>query len=316
MENPSQNNWRHPPKEADENYTYLSDIEQECKQYKEQFKGQRIYCNCDDARWSQFWKYFLMNFHVLGLKSLDATCFHEGQHGEHWHYEGGCPTEVIQEALITKNMDLVFKYCNYEVLDNDGSYEYQTNILNETDIIVTNPPFSLYKQLLPFLVKHKKKYLMIGPLNIRTYKEIAPLFMEGKVSVGYNAVKEFYHPDGTTQKFGNICWYTNLDTRKWHERTEYYSRYTPDKYPRYDNYDAIEIGKLKNIPCDWTGVMGVPITFFDHNCADQFEIIGDCRAEKGYSNILNGKTLYYRYYIKWKPEAMPRINEKGIIIYD
>ena len=304
-------NGRAPTDEPrDEFYTRMEDIEYELKNYKEHFRGQRIYCPCDDARWSNFWWYFFCNFDHLGLKSLDATCFHKDQSGEHWHYEGGCPNDITREAVYQKNRALVFPYCGYEVLNNDGGFQYQTELIKNIDIVVTNPPFSLFRDFVTFVLSNDKKIVTIGNMNLATKKTIFPLFKENKLWFGINPVKEFLKPDGETQKFGNINWYTNLDLKKNHRITEYYSTQEYLKLPMYDNYDAINVDKMKFVPCDWTGWMGVPITFLLDYCPKQFEI-----KEVLSTGKVNGKNIYDRVVIRWKPEAMPTINEKGVVIY-
>ena len=282
----------------DEFYTRLWDIEQELKYYKEFFRGKRVYCPCDDANWSNFWKYFAMNFEHLGLKSLDATCFHEGQHGEHWHYEGG--------------------YCDYEIFEDEGGFQNRNDILAKTDIVVTNPPFSLFREFVNWI--DDRDYVIIGPETAQTYKESLPRIVSGRMGLGYTHVKEFDKPDGGVKNFGNICWYTSLDIPKRHIKLEFYSRYNEQEYPHYDNYDAINVSKVNKIPCDYTGIMGVPITFLGKFCPEQFEILGTTRYHDGNDsandiNYINGKLSFQRYLIRWKPEAMPRINEKGVIIY-
>ena len=330
----------------DEFYTLLSEIELEFRHYKDFFRGKRIYCPCDDARWSNFWWHFFVRFNELGLKSLDASCFHAGQHGEHWHYEGGCPTEAIREAVWHKDRSEVLKYCDYEVFEDEGGFQDRMDILKKTDLIATNPPFSLLKEFVPFIVNAGKEFVIIANNNCITLKSIWPLVRDGKMFGGYrvNETMEFLMPDSYEllgkayldddgKKHGfvtAISWFTNLDISKRHKPTEYYCRYNPEKHQRYENYDAINVDSLKEIPCDWPGVMGVPISIDKEFCPEQFEILGmtstsetDPRVEairipgqKRNRGIIDGVEKYARILIRWKPEAMPRINEKGVIIYD
>ena len=313
----------------DEFYTSLHDIEQELKHYKDFFRGKRIYCPCDDARWSNFWWYFVTNFNHLGLKSLDASCFHADQHGEHWHYEGEAPNDILRNCAWHKNRSLMFDFCDYEVFEDDGGFQYRDDLFADADVIVTNPPFSLFRDFTDKIMAAKKDFVIWGNINAIKYKNIFPFTKTGVIKPGYlfNTVCTFRIPDDYDEwdekataemddgnhyaKVPMIATFTNLDIKKYHTRTEYYERYSPEKYPRYDNYDAIEVQKSKLVPCDYTGVMGVPITFFSQYCVEQFEIIDKVSNAK-----LNGVNKYDRILIRWKPEAMPRINEKGVIIYD
>ena len=321
----------------DEFYTLTETIEKELRNYKEQFKGQRIYCPCDDARWSNFWWYFFCNFNHLGLKSLDATCFHAGQHGEHWHYEGGCPTEDIRKAVWEKDRSKVFKYCDYEVLEDEGGFQNRTDILVKTDVVVTNPPFSLLKDFVPFIIEHDNKILFLSNTNCLTYKSIFPYIKEGKLWAGYDfhktvefimaddyelKGKAYIDDDGKKHGFvQSISWFTNLKTKKLSKIYEYYQRYDPNIHKHYDNSEVINVDYVKQIPCDWTGVMGVPITWLDKYCPEQFEIVRDCRWENSdkYECVIDGVTTYWRIFIRWKPEAMPEIRktEDGeIVVYN
>ena len=174
-------------------------------------------------------------------------------------------------------------------LKGDGDFRSPEciELLKEADIVVTNPPFSLFREYIAILMLYEKKFIIIGNQNAITYKDVFPLLKNNKVWPGYNHVKEFLQSDGNIKKFGNIQWFTNLDISKRHEKLILYKKYTPADYPKYDNYDAINIDKVTDIPCDYDGIMGVPITFLDKYNPEQFEIIGATESEgKGFSQGL------------------------------
>lgn len=246
----------------DEFYTQLTDVSKELMHYKKHFKGQTVLCNCDDPTWSAFWKYFHLNFKALGLKKLISTHYDKNEPTYKMIYEGGDDNN-IEAGTITP-------------LEGNGDFRNQEclDLLDESDIVVTNPPFSLFREYVAVLMKHNKKFLIIGNKNAITYKEFFPLLKTNMVWFGYNAVHEFAQPDGTFKKFGNIGWFTNLDHKKRHEKLILWKNYNPDEYPKYYNYDAINVDKVDRIPCDYDGDMGVPITFLDKYNPEQFEIIG------------------------------------------
>ena len=249
----------------DEFYTQITDIEKELKHYREHFKDKVVFCNCDDPQSSNFWKFFFKQFEVLGLKKLISTHYVKDNTFEKSYV-------LIVESVpgvgvfITENKDF----------EGNGDFRSEECIeyLKQADIVVTNPPFSLFREYVAQLMEYEKKFLIIGNMNAITYKEFFPLLKDNKVWIGYNAVKEFKQPDGTMKQFGNICWFTNLDIKKRHENLILTEKYTPENYPKYDNYDAIEVSKVADIPKDYDGVMGVPITFLDKYNPEQFEIIG------------------------------------------
>lgn len=343
----------------DEFYTQLIDIENELKHYKEQFKNKIVYCNCDDPFESNFFKYFAANFNALKLKKLIATSY------------SGSPI-VGRQLTLDKIAGLKpkgkepFKIEINEVpdMDEDGAIdiddvkqllEHNKNtatplkdggdfrspecveLLKQADIVVTNPPFSLFREYVAKLVEHNKKFLILGDQNAITYKEIFKLIKENKIWFGYdnNGTKWFQVPndyDIPTESrkkvengikyfsFGRIMWYTNLDTTKRHQDFNFYKKYSPGEYPKYDNYDAIEVSKVSDIPKNYEGVMGVPITFVDKYNPDQFEIIGlladkreksdaliqgtptylDEQHKKYVGAIVDGKATYARIIIKNK----------------
>jgi len=296
----------HKAKEAknDEFYTQLADVSKELMHYKQHFKDKVVFCNCDDPTWSAFWKYFHLNFSALGLKKLISTHYDKTEPAYKMEYTGGNDNDI---EAGTKT-----------ALQGNGDFRSQEclDLLDEANILVTNPPFSLFREYVAVLMEHEKKFLIIGNKNAITYKEFFPLLKEDKVWIGYNNVKEFMQPDKSIKKFGNIGWYTNLDIQKRHEKLILLKNYTPEEYPKYDNYDAIEVSKISNIPYNYDGVMGVPITYMDKANAEQFEIIGADEAEGiGFSQGLfiegsrykqcyaNGTRIYKRIFIRKKAGA-------------
>lgn len=334
---------------ADEFYTQLSLIENELKHYKEYFRGKAVLCNCDDPFESNFFKYFAINFNSLGLKKLMATCY------------AGSPIVYTQLTIFgeeevvakKKNPKKPYKIEITEVtdenkdgrvdladveyllksrkncltlLEGDGDFRSPecVELLKQADVVVTNPPFSLFREYMAQLMEHKKDFLVIGNLNAVKYKEILPLFMTDKIWLGYNsghywfkvpdtykAKKTDFKIDEYGQKWrrmGNICWYTNLDIKKRHEDMVLFRNYSPEMYPKYDNYDAIEVSRTIDIPYDFYGVIGVPITFMTKHNPNQFSIIGVLNSGSGneydYAKaILHGKQLYARILIQRKRKA-------------
>ncbi len=289
----------------DEFYTQLPDIEKELRHYANQFNGKIIYCNCDDPVWSNFFIYFLMYFKKLKLKKLIAT---------HYEYDNDSSYKLEVESITKdwgsllrciKLVQELFEKDDPEVfekaaallktagismtpLKENGDFRSDESIelLKESDIVVTNPPFSLFREYVAQLAEYNKKFLVIGPRNAITYKDIFALIEQNKIWLGYSNVKRFaipysdHHKSVITENgtkyalFGNVGWYTNLETTKRHEKMVLYRRYNPEDYPKYYNYNAIEVSQVKNIPMDYPGEMGVPITFLDKYNPDQFEIIG------------------------------------------
>lgn len=272
----------------DEFYTQLPDIERELKYYKAHFKGKVVYCNCDDPRVSNFFHFFSYNFEKLGLKKLIATCYknqdmdlfseHKSEQAIYLEYTGdknGNNVPDPNEIGIKK-------------LKGDGDFRSQEciELLKQADIVVTNPPFSLFREYVSQLIEYDKKFVIIGSQNAISYKEVFNLIQEDKIWLGYNSVKKFTMPENYEHNsikiengvkyavFGNVCWFTNLDIAKRHEDLILYKTYSPEEYPKYDNYDAIEVSKVTEIPIDYAGAMGVPITFLDKYNPQQFEILG------------------------------------------
>ena len=244
----------------DEFYTQFTDVSKELLHYKLHFKDKIVFCNCDDPTWSAFWKYFHLNFEALGLKKLISTHYDKTEPTYKMEYTGGDDNDI--EVGVKTPLEGNGDFRNQECLD----------LLDEADIIVTNPPFSLAREYLACLVEYKKKFLIIGDMNWITYKEVFPLLKSNSIWLGNCSVKEFVQPDGTIKKFGNKLWFTNLDHKKRHEKLIFWKNYSPEEYPTYDNYDAINVDKVDQIPCDYDGVMGVPITYLDKYNPEQFEI--------------------------------------------
>jgi len=297
---------------TDEFYTQYSDIENELNHYKEKINNKIVYCNCDDPEISNFYSYFANNFELLGLKKLICT-----------HYS---KDETTYKLVIEKDRNKDGKINRkdverYEFMFSDGDFRSDEciELLKESDVVVTNPPFSLFREYAAQLIEYKKKFIIIGNINALSYKEIFPLMKENKLWFGYgfsngNAYfsianpRDFaegvYDPKTRLVKFRNVCWYTNIDHKKRHEEfiPNKYMKYKGNEkdYPKYDNYNAINVDKCELIPIDYKGVMGVPISFMDKYNPEQFEIIGneyDLKIEKG-RGYINGKRMYARIFIK------------------
>lgn len=311
----------------DEFYTQLSDIENELKHYKQHFKNKIVYCNCDDPRVSNFFHYFSYNFEHLGLKKLIATCYksqyvdlfstHESEQAICLEYTGdknGNSIPDIEEIGIKH-------------LKGDGDFRSAEciELLKQADIIVTNPPFSLFREYVTQLIDYNKKFLIIGNLNAITYKEIFSLIKDNKIWLGASLdgrniwfripnSYEKYHKVENGNKYAFVAstiWFTNLDHEKRHEKLILHKKYNSEEYPTYDNFNAINVNKTKDIPIDYEGYMGVPITFLNKFNPEQFEIIdrlnrysilhGPTEESKGkYLAQVNGKPIYVRIVIKPK----------------
>ena len=281
----------------DEFYTRYEDIESEVMKYRKQFRNKVIYLPCDDPaeKKSEFWSFFVNNFDAFGLKKLIATHYDENGKAYKIWIDGDTSNDgyiddgdAMQEDL-TGNGDFRSPEC--------------MDIMHECDIVVTNPPFSLFREFVDALMSTNKKFLIIGNQNAFTYKEIFKLIRENKIWTGYNMVKKFNQPDGSIKEFGNVCWFTNMENSKRNEEFIFTKTYNPIDYPKYDNYDAIEVNKIVNIPSDYDGVMGVPITFIYKYNPNDFEILGDSRYHDGSDiandiNFINGKGLYRRVLIR------------------
>lgn len=286
----------------DEFYTQLDDIAKEVKNYKKRFSGKSVFCNCNDKPSNNFFKYFLTQFDVIGLTKLVAIEYVEGGHGIKYTVEN----DLNGDGIIDESDIIV------EELNGDGGFGTDESIeeLKKCDIVCTNPPFSVFREFIALLMEYGKKFLVIGSKNAITYKEFFPLLKENKVWIGTGNVQNFMQPDGTIKKFGNIGWFTNIPHAKRAEPLPLTATYYDDKnrreeYPKYDNYDAIEVSKVVNIPKDYEGVMGVPITFLDKYCPEQFEILkctaySDNTHDGAGSMYIQGNKKYSRILIKRK----------------
>lgn len=280
----------------DEFYTQLVDIEKELKYYKSQLKGKVIYCNCDDPFESNFFKYFALNFNFLGLKKLITTSYTKspiaGDQLSLFEIKGLEPdgkqpfkieiTEVPDEdnsgSIDITDIEILLKSDKNTATPLKGNGDFRNKecieLLKKSDIVVTNPPFSLFREYVAQLVEYKKKFLIIGNMNAVSYKEIFKLIKDNKIWLGYSPRgMDFFVPDGDLKNV-NACWFTNLSVLKRNEILPLYKKYNKEEYPKYDNYDAIEVAKTSGIPLDYNEVMGVPITFLDKYNPKQFEIIG------------------------------------------
>lgn len=307
----------------DEFYTQLTDIERELRHYKDHFRGKTVFCNCDDPRVSNFFHYFSYQFETLGLKKLITTCY-KNQDMELFS-TGEKEQAVWLEYTGDRNGDRVPspEEIGVHPLKGDGDFRSPESIalLKEADIVVTNPPFSLFREYVAQLMEYDKKFIIVGGTNAITYKEIFKLIKENKLWLGNgfnngNAYfktpheKDFasgvYDEKTGLVKFRNVSWYTNLDIAKRHEDLILYKTYNPTDYPKYDNYDAINVDKVADIPMDYPGAMGVPITFLDKYNPDQFEILGNLGsyAPDGYSLaskiFINGQKIFKRILIRNK----------------
>ena len=324
----------------DEFYTQLSLVENEMKHYKQHFRGKTILCNCDDPYESNFFKYFAMNFNSLQLKKLITTCYATSPvAGDEFNYYAGDNRHLsfipLADTLSMQEQEKKRPYCvmitevtdengdgridlsdveylmrnkknTMILLDGDGDFRSSEciQLLEEADFVVTNPPFSLFREYIALLEEYQKKYIIIGNMNAVTYKEIFPMIAENRLWLGYNSghfwfkvpdsyeiKKTDFKIDETGQKWrrmGNICWFTNVDIEKRHEDMVLFRTYSPELYPTYDNYDAINVDRTADIPCDYYGVMGVPITFLDKYNPDQFEIVAFRKGD-------DGKDLVYSF---------------------
>ena len=328
----------------DEFYTQLSDIEKECSHYKGHFRGKTIFCNCDDPYESAFFKYFALNFNHLGLKKLIASCYIGSPIANTqlslFDYESAenkttkSPHRIVITEVTDENADGAVDLADVELLlrnrkntltrlQGDGDFRSSECIemLKEADIVVTNPPFSLFREYVAQLMEYEKEFLIIGNQNALTYKETFALIKENKIWLGIDngGTKWFQvpsHYDIKTEtrikvengikyfSMGSIMWFTNLDHKKRHEKLILFRQYNSNDYQKYDNYDIINVDKYTDIPADYNGVMGVPITFVDKYNPEQFEILGVANSARWIGHecytVISGRKLYNRILIKRK----------------
>lgn len=338
---------------ADEFYTKLSLVEDELKHYRKHFEGKTVLCNCDDPYESNFFKFFALNFNALRLKKLISTCYatspvaqkelplfpdlfdepasdhrkpYKVEITEVADYNNDGAVDLSDVEWLLQN-----KKNTCELLKGNGDFRSNEciELLKEADIVATNPPFSLFREYVGQLVEYDKKFVIVGNMNAVTYKEVFPLIAENKLWLGYSSghfwfkVPDTYEEKKTDfkidengqkwRRMGNICFFTNLDIDKRHEDMPLFRNYTPEAYPKYDNYDAINVDRTIGIPCDYHEAIGVPITFLDKYNPKQFEIIGATESEgKGFSNglwdsssgikqaLVNGVRKYKRLFIRAK----------------
>lgn len=299
----------------DEFYTQLTDIEKEMKHYKDFFRGKIVFCNCDDPEYSNFWRFFQLNFYELGLKKLIST-----------HYEADKPSYRMDIVSTDNGEQCGIPDYVKTPLKQNGDFRSPEciEILKEADVVITNPPFSLFREYVAQLMEYDKKFIILGNQNALTYKEIFPLFRDNKIWYGvsiHSHGRDFrvpddyplqayeYRTDAEGNKFINVKgvrWITNVDYDARYEDLILYKRYSPEEYPKYDNFDAIEVSKTAEIPADYDGLMGVPISFIDKYNPNQFEIIGLDRYTVpkeflvGGRVAINGKPRYARIIIRRK----------------
>lgn len=363
----------------DEFYTQLTDIEKEMRYYRKHFKGKTVLCNCDDPFESNFFKYFVLNFNRLGLKKLIATCYATspiaGKQLQYYEQSDGqlsfsfgekcgesADSKRPYKAVVTKVYDVtgdggidmvdvaeLFKAGDNALTQLNGDGDFRSpecvNLLDEADIVVTNPPFSLFREFVSLIVEHQKNFVIIGNQNAISYEETFSLMKNNKMWIGasiHSGDRAFFVPDdypldaagcGIDEETGRkyirvkgVRWFTNLDIKQRHEEMILVRRYIPDEYPKYVNYNAIEVAKTSDIPCDYAGEMGVPITFMDKYNPDQFEIVGisrelvrtlsdDVRKNGAYPQIgrfyldagkAKYKKVYERLVIRNKHPEVPR----------
>lgn len=338
----------------DDFYTQYEDVAKEMIKHREQLKGKTVLCNCDDPFESAFFRFFVLNFDKLGLAGLISTCYADSQiAGQEYPLEGitgayktvvtKIPDETLMRPDGSLDLESLFSMPGNSLTHLAGDGDFRSNecetLLENADIVVTNPPFSLFREYISLLVRHEKDFIILGNMNAVTYKEVFPLFRDNKVWYGESirsGDRKFYVPDsyplnaascGIDDKgrrfirVKGVRWFTNLETSRRHEPLALTCNYTPDVYPQYENYDAINVGRTQNIPFDYDGVMGVPITFLDKYSPDQFEIVmlanGNARTnipsntltkvkyrphpeDRGGVGIINGQRVYVRILIRRK----------------
>lgn len=307
----------------DEFYTQLDDINNELKHYREHFRGKTVLCNCDDPRVSNFFTYFAYNFEFLGLKKLITTCYKNQDMDLFSQNQSDKAVYLVYEG--DKNGDHIPNADEIGVMPLKGDGDFRSKecieLLKEADIVVTNPPFSLFREYVAQLIEYDKKFLIIGNVNAVKYKELFPLIMNNKIWLGasiHSGDRKFWVPndyelnaagcgiDETGRKYirvKGVRWFTNLDYKERHENLILYKHYTPEEYPKFENFDAININRTEDIPCDYNGVMGVPITFMDKYNPEQFEILGVGIAGLG---LAAGVKPYKPEHKKYRKEIQKR----------
>ena len=296
----SKNSNLHAAKSAknDEFYTQLRDVEKEMNYYKDFFRGKKVLCNCNDDTWSSFFKYFSTNFENLELAKLTCVSYNEKAHG----------------------VKYVFDNQNISITELKGHGDFRDDecrsLIDDADVVVTNPPFSLFRQFIVLMMEFKKKFIIVGNGNAVTYKEVFPYIKNNQIWMGaskgiggkmsfyasddYDNKHNYFNEDGRKlAQVNTACWFTNIEHSKRHLPLDLYKRYNPTEYPKYDNYDAID-SKTAEIPMDYDGVIGVPITFLDKYCPEQFEIVKFRKGDDEKDLSINGKCPYFRILIRHK----------------
>lgn len=324
----------------DEFYTQLEDINNELRHYREHFRGKTVLCNCDDPRVSNFFTYFAYNFEFLGLKRLITTCYKNQDMDLFSQNKSEQAIYLIYDGDKNGNNIPDPEEIGIHPLKGDGDFRSREciELLKQADIVVTNPPFSLFREYVAQLMEYDKKFIIIGNKNLLTKKEIFPLIMQNKVWVGCTPMSQdllFEWPkemvnealadgrqgskyrivDGKVLGRSPSIWYTNLDIKKRHEEIILYKKYYPNDYPHYDNYDAIEVSKTEDIPCDYDGVMGVPLTFMDKYNPEQFELLG---LTSGRDEFISRPTKRYenpKQYTNGRVSNGGKVNTHANILY-
>ncbi len=305
----------------DEFYTQLADINNELQHYTSHFKGKTVLCNCDDPRVSNFFKYFSLNFKTLGLKRLIATCYKNQQPDLFSQNKSEKAVYIIYDGEMNENRMPDPDEMDIKPLRGNGDFRSPecVDLLMQADIVCTNPPFSLFREYVAQLIKYDKKFLIIGHQNNITYKEIFPLIRDNKMWLGYgfkggaghfisryqDVATASDHKEGMIRVSG-VTWFTNLEIAKRNDPLDLYRHYTPEEYPSYDNYDAINVDKTSDIPADYDGIMGVPITFLDKYNPEQFEILGLTQR--------NDDPFKIKRYTKSDYENANDLNARAVII--
>ena len=326
----------------DEFYTRLEDIENELRHYRHHFKGKTILCNCDDPRVSNFFRYFALNFETFGLKKLIATCYKNQNVDLFSQHDCEKAVYIVYEG--DKNGNGVPDLSEIEVLPLEGDGDFRSpecvRLLEEADIVCSNPPFSLFRQYVAQLMEHKKKFIIIANKGAISYKEVFKYIKENRLWIGHTPMgydmkfylpKEFANALKESKKLGSAyvviddivmgrspsCWLTNLDIAKRHEELILYKHYMPEEYPKYENYDAIEVSKVVDIPCDYEGAMGVPITFLDKYNPEQFEILGITENKDLYrlkTKVYSTDECKKAYAAKFDKPGTYDLNASGVLI--
>lgn len=318
----------------DEFYTQLEDINNELRHYREHFKGKTVLCNCDDPRVSNFFTYFAYNFEFLGLKRLITTCYKNQDMDLFSQNKSEQAIYLIYDGDKNGNNIPDPEEIGIHPLKGDGDFRSKEciELLKQADIVVTNPPFSLFREYVAQLIEYDKKFLIIGNVNANTTKEIFPLIKDNRMWMGasiHSGDRKFWVPDDyelnaagcgideTGKKYirvKGVRWFTNLDYKERHENLILYKNYSSELYPKYDNYEAIEVSKTEEIPCDYDGVMGVPVTFLDKYNPDQFEILGITKTWFGMANKIYGEQIQVDK--NGKESRVSKLNDGAVLEVD